>query len=114
MNGLLRILLVVCALLVFVFIIRRIKKAEIHATDTIFWFLFAACFVLLAAIPQIAYFFSDLIGFVSPANFIFLFVIAVLFVREFISTIEIAQLREKLHTLTQEIALAEHKSDKED
>jgi len=113
MGGLLRVFLVVCALLVFLFIVRRIKKAEITARDTVFWLLFAVCFILIAAVPQIVYFISSLLGIESPANLIFLLVVAALFIREFISSIEIAKLRDKVHTLTQEIALAEHK-DKSD
>jgi len=93
--------------------IRRIKKAEINARDTVFWFVLAACFVIIAIFPQIVFLFSDLLGITSPANFIFLFVIAVLFVREFLSTVEIAKLREKLSTLTQEIALNEKKEKEE-
>ena len=114
MNGFLRVLLIVCALIVLAFMIRRVKKSEIHAADTVFWFLLIACFLLIALVPQIAYFLSDLIGFESPSNLVFLFVVAVLFLREFISTLEIAKLREKLYTLTQEIALVEHENDEED
>jgi len=108
MNALLRVFLIVCAFLVFIFMLRRIKKAELHTADAVFWSLFAVCLILLAALPQIAYFFSSLLGIESPANFIFLLVIAVLFIREFISAIEIARLREKIHTLTQEIALSDY------
>ena len=94
--------------------LRRIRKADIRAADTVFWFLFAACLFLFALIPQIAYFFTELLRIESPANFIFLFVIAILFIREFITGIEIAKLREKLNKLSQEIALADHKdNDKE-
>ena len=113
MTIILRALLIICALFVFVFILRRIKKAEIHVADTVFWLLFAACLVVVAAIPQIAFFFSSLLGIESPANFVFLLVIAILFMREFISTIEIAKLREKLHSLTEEVALSKHKDSDE-
>ena len=108
MDVLLRVFLIICALLLLGFMLRRVKKAELHAADTIFWFVFAACLLLVAALPQIAFFFSGLLGIESPANFVFLLVIAILFIREFSSAIEIAKLREKLHILTQEIALTEH------
>ena len=114
MSDFLRVFLIVCAAVVLVFMIRRIKKSEIHIADTVFWFLLIACFLLIALVPQIVYFVSDLIGFASPSNLVFLFVVAVLFLREFISTLEIAKLREKLYTLTQEIALAAHEDDDKD
>jgi hypothetical protein len=113
MSGFLRVFLMVSALLVLAFVIRRVRKAEMRAADTVFWFLLAASFVLLAAFPRIAFFFSDLLGVTSPANFVFLFVIAVLFIREFASAIEIARLRGKIDTLVQEIALAEHEHKRE-
>ena len=105
MSILLRVFLIICALLVLVFMIRRVRKAEIHTRDTVFWFIIAACFIVVAVFPQIAFFFSGILGIESPANTIFLLVIAVLFIREFTSTVEIAKLRGRIIALTQELAL---------
>lgn len=109
MDLLLRVFLIVCAVLVLVFIIRRVRKSELRAVDTVFWFIFASCLALISIFPQIAYFFSRLLGIESPANFIFLLVIAVLVIREFVTTVETAKLREQVDSLTQEIALADHR-----
>lgn len=99
--------LILCALCMFVFVLRKIRKSEVTIADSTFWFLFAASLVLLAVFPQVAFFFSSIFNIESPANFVFLYVIAVMVVREFYSTVEISQMRSKLASLVQEQALRE-------
>ncbi len=90
-----------------VFVLRKIKKSEMQSDDSVFWFLFAASFVLLAVFPQIAFFFANLLGIESPANFIFLYAIGILLIKVFSLSTKIAHLRLKLNALVQEIALRE-------
>lgn len=99
------VVLVVCAICAFAYILRKIRKSEITIADSTFWFLFAVSLVLLALFPQIAFFFSEALQIQSPSNFVFLYVIAVLVIREFLSTVELAKLRARLTTLTQREAL---------
>lgn len=110
MTILFKIALVVGAVCVFAFILRKIRRSEIKISDSTFWFLFAASLVLLALFPHIAFFFSNVLGIESPANFVFLYVIAVLLIREFISTVEISKLRSRLATLAQNEALRDEAS----
>lgn len=105
MTILFKVALIVGALCSFAFILTKIRRAEIKIADSTFWFLFAASLVLLALFPQVAFFFSDLFGIESPANFVFLYVIAALVIREFYSTVELSQLRSKLTALVQAEAL---------
>ena len=105
MNTSLRVLLVVCAVVVLFFIARKLSKAQIQVMDSVFWLLFSLSLVILAVFPEIAYALADLLGFQAPVNFVFLYVIAVLLVRDFSSTVKNAQQREKLTSLIQEIAL---------
>ncbi len=107
MNLLFTIALVLGAICAFAFILRKIRKAEIKIADSTFWFLFAASLVLLAVFPQIAFFLSDVLGIESPANFVFLYVVAALLIREFCTTVELSKLRSKLATLAQTEALRE-------
>ncbi len=104
-----RIALLVGALLVFAYVLRKIRKSEMKIADSTFWFLFGLGIVILAVFPGIAFFFSDLLNVQSPSNFVFLFFIAVLVVREFSSSVQISQLSSKLAILTQEIALRDAK-----
>ena len=51
--------------------------------DSMFWLLFSLSFVIFGIFPEIALFISSELGFVSASNFVFLYVIAVLVVRDF-------------------------------
>ena len=99
--------LLVGALLTFWLILRKIRKAEVNIADSTFWFLFALSLVLMGVFRQIPFFFADLFSIESPANFVFVYVIAVLVIREFYATVEVSQLRAKLRNLVQNQALAD-------
>ena len=101
----LRIVLIVCAALVLLFIIRRIKKSKIDVMDSIFWLFFSLSFVVLALFPQVASFFAGLLGIQASANYVIVYVIAVLVIRDFSNTTKIAMLRKKIEGLIQEVAL---------
>ena len=105
MSTSLRALLIVSAALVFCFVVRKLKKSQMQVLDSLFWLLFSVSFVLLGVFPEIASYFSDLFGFISPSNLVFLFVIEVLVVRDFCITIRLAKLEERLNSLVQAVAL---------
>lgn len=112
MNPILRGALVLCAFLMLVFVIRKLRKAQFDTSDSLFWLLLIGCLLIVAIFPQIAYFFSDLLGIQSPSNFIFLTVIGLLTIREFTIQAQLAQLRRKISTLIQETALRDHSKEK--
>ena len=95
------------ALLTFGLILRKIRKAEVTIADSTFWFLFALSLVLMGVFRQIPFFFADLFSIESPANFVFVYVIAVLVIREFYATVEVSQLRAKVRNLVQNQALTD-------
>ena len=95
------------ALLTFWLILRKIRKAEVTIADSTFWFLFALSLVLMGVFRQIPFFFADLFSIESPANFVFVYVIAVLVIREFYATVEVSQLRAKVRNLVQNQALTD-------
>lgn len=99
--------LLVGALLTFWLILRKIRKAEVTIADSTFWFLFALSLVLMGVFRQIPFFFAGLFSIESPANFVFVYVIAVLVIREFYITVEVSQLRAKVRNLVQNEALAD-------
>ena len=61
----------------------------------------------MGAFRQIPFFFANVFDIESPANFVFLYVIAVLIIREFYTTVEVSQLRAKMRSLVQREALLE-------
>ena len=59
----LRIMLLVCALLVFAFVLRKLRRAQMQVLDSLFWLLFSVSFVILGIFPQVAIWLSGLFGF---------------------------------------------------
>ena len=101
----LRVLLIVSAAVVLFFVVRKLKKSQMQALDSLFWLLFSLSFVILGIFPEIAIACSALFGFVSPSNLVFLYVIAVLVVRDFCNSLRLAKLEERLNSLVQAVAL---------
>lgn len=107
MNSILRGALIICALLMLVFVTRKVRKSQFDTADSLFWLFLSGCLLIVAIFPGIAYFFSNLLGIQSPSNFVFLAVIGLLMIREFAIQAQLSQLRRKTATLAQEIALRE-------
>lgn len=102
----LRIVLVASALIVLLFMMGKIRKSQMKAMDASFWLLFSLSFVVLAAFPQIAAHLAALLGFQAASNFIFVYVIAVLVVRDFSSSVKYSRLRDRFDNLVEEFALS--------
>lgn len=105
----LRVLLLVCAVLVFVFVVYKLNKSQMQALDSLFWLLFSVSFVILGVFPQVAMWLSSFFGFMSASNFVFLYVIAVLMVRDFCNSVRLSKQEERLNSLVQALALSEKK-----
>lgn len=106
--------LLISALLIFWLILRKIRRSEVTIADSTIWFLFALSLVLMGVFRQIPFFFAGIFGIESPANFVFAYVIAVLILREFYSTVEISQLRARVRGLAQKEALRKMVVESED
>ena len=107
-----RFLLVIAAVYAFYFVMHNIKKTRLQIVDSLFWFFFSLMLLLLAVFPGITFFFSRILGIESPANLIFLFMVAILLHRVFVQALRISQLDNKIKELTQNMALYEEMDDK--
>ena len=61
MSITLRIVLIIGAILVLLFVIRKIRKSKFEASDALFWLAFSAILVLIAIVPAVSYAVSDLL-----------------------------------------------------
>ncbi len=102
-----RIILIVVSLATLIGMVKKIRNAKIQIESTLFWIVFSTLLLLLSIFPVIAEVTADLLGIYSTVNFIFLFVIFILLVHQFINSIKISQLEDRLKELTQEIAVRE-------
>lgn len=105
MSIALRILLIVGSILTFVFILRKIRKCQLEIGDAIFWFIFAFALIVIAVFPYFIIAPAAWIGVDSPVNFLFLIIIFILAIKQFLMTLQIASLKSAMRTLTQTEAL---------
>lgn len=103
----LRIFLLAAALLAGAVVLTRIRKAKMQIEDSVFWVLSSLLFILLAAFPPLIYRLTEFFGVQSPANLLFLLVIALLFMKVFALSLKVSLLEEKLSSLAQTMALRE-------
>lgn len=112
MSLVLRIALVIGAVIALATVVKRVRTSKIRIADSVFWVCAAAVMLILAIFPQIAFFFSHLLGFVSPSNFIFLVVISLMLLKLFDQACDISILTDKVEQLSQEVGLMKKDRDK--
>ena len=105
MTVTLRIILLVAAAVCAIWILFRIRKCKVKMEDAIFWVCMAVVLFILGTFTDISFFLSRLLGIQSPANCVFLLIIAMLIEKVFTLSIKLSQTEEKLEVLTAEIAI---------
>lgn len=101
----LRIILIIGTLLALWVVCSKVRRSTLLIEDAVFWIIATAILVILALFPGITLCLSQRLGFLSPANFIYLVVIALLLWKAFTSSGEISQLKARVNELAQELAL---------
>ena len=100
-QTLIRICLILGSLITAGYILRRVRQAKVQIEDTIFWLLFSAALLILAIFPGIAYWAANLLGFMSPINFVYVVIIFLLLAKQFFMSIKLSQLDSKVRILTE-------------
>lgn len=105
MSTVLRIALIAVSFLVVVFVLRKIRKTQLHISDAIYWIVAAFLLLVISIFPQIAIWASSALGIQSAANFVFLFMIFMILIKLFNIAIELSVQKDRLNRLTQKLAL---------
>ena len=105
MSLILRIALIVVSLLVVIFVIKKIRKTQLHIDDAIYWIFFALILLVFSIVPEIAIWASELLEIESPANFVFMTMIFVLLIKLFSLAVELSIQKQRLNRLVQRLAL---------
>lgn len=100
-------LLIVGAVLMTYYILKRIRQSKLQIEYAIFWIIFAGILLVFSIFPFLVAIFTRLIGMELPVNFIFLFFILILILKAFFQTIETSALENKVKNLTQRLAIEE-------
>lgn len=114
MSFQLRVVLVLGALLAVWVVAHQIRRSKMLVEDAIFWMVTAVVLVVLALFPGIASVVAGLLGFISPANLVFLVVIGLLLWKVFTNSAEISRLKSRVTELAQEVALAHARGPEDD
>lgn len=112
MNPVLRIVLIAGSLLALWIVVDKVRKKNIRIADSVYWVICAVLMIIFAVFPQVAFFFAGLLGFLSPSNFVFCMIIALMLVKLFNLSCDVSRLTDKVEQLAQELAL--HEKDDED
>ncbi len=103
----LRLILLFGAIFAVWVVCSHIKKNKILIESSVFWVVGAFILLVMAVFPQLPIVLAGLLGFMSPSNFVYLVVIALLLWKTFTNSAEISRLKAKVNDLAQEIALRE-------
>ena len=111
MSPVLRVVLILGSLLALWIVVKRVRKSKIRVADSVYWVLCAVLMLLFAIFPQIAFFFSGLLGFLSPSNFVFCMIIALMLIKLFNLSCDVSRLTDMAEQIAQELALHEKDND---
>jgi len=101
----LRLVLIIVSIANCVWVLQRIRKAQVKIEDTVFWILFSALLVLMSLFPKIVDWGAKLLGIQSSVNFIFLVIIFILILKVFRMTMKLSVLESKLAAFAQSYAI---------
>ena len=104
----LRIVLIVVSVIVSLYALNKIRRAKLNIDDAFYWIIVSLILLVMSIFPDVPAFFSSLIGIESPANFVFLIMIFLAFVKLFDLSIEMSVQKYRLNKLIQKIALYNH------
>ena len=101
----LRIFLIIGSFFTLMYFIRKIRKSKLKINHSIFWMVFGLLLLFLACIPSSIFAISQMLGFQSPVNLVYVFVIFMLMIKLFTNTMKLSKLNEQVTALTQAVAI---------
>lgn len=107
MSTSLRFVLIFLSLVSLLFIIKKIRNSKMQIEYSIFWIVFSMLMILVSIFPNIIYVLTNKLEIMSPANFVYLFIIIILLIKVFMITIEHSRLEKEFKDLVQQIAINE-------
>ncbi|TLG71111.1 DUF2304 domain-containing protein [Culicoidibacter larvae] len=107
MNLTLRLLLIIASILTFLYMWVKVKKSQVQISDIAGWFLIGIGLIIIAIFPGLVSIFTNLFGFISDTNVVFLIMIFLLFILTFRQMLQISKLKAQNELLARKIAVFE-------
>ena len=105
MSFSLQITLVFMSILLFLILIKNVKKGRLRTDYALGWIICSFMLIIVSIFPQIAYFAAKILGVISTANIVFAFMLFMLIILVYILFSKVSMLEEKQKDLIQEIAI---------
>ena len=113
MSPVFQVLLILGAVCMTYFIMKKIRQSKLQIEYAIFWIIFSGILLVFSVFPFLVAMMTRAIGMELPVNFIFLFFILILILKAFFQTIETSTLENKVRNLTQRLAIEEKERQEE-
>ncbi len=106
----LQIEMAIAALILLIIIVACLKRNSISIKNSVAWFILPVAFLFIAIFPAPIIALSDLFGFETLSNFIFVIIIALLILVCFSLTISLSRQQVKITKLIQELSILKEKT----
>ena len=114
MSITLKVILIVLSFISFYLCVKKIKKSQLKMESSIIWMLGSILLIFMSIFSDIVQWFSNLLGFIAPVNFVFFIIIVFLLIEVFVDGIRISKLNDKIKDLNHYIAIKEDEQNGED
>ena len=113
MTVVLRIILILASVLMLIYMVRKVRKSKVQIERTVFWIVLGIFIIFISIFPKVIYWTAAVLGIQSPANLVWITVIFILLVKQFMTTLELSELETKFKNLVEEIALKRYEEEKD-
>ncbi len=111
MSVTLRVVLILVSLLAVIYTLRKIRKAQLNIDDAIYWIVLSVLLLILSIFPQTAEWGAQLLGFISPSNFVIVVMIFMVLIKLFQVAVDLSIAKYRLNLLIQKMALLNKETD---
>lgn len=109
LNEQLQIFLIICSVIFFLIVLNYSVKRKIGLRYSVLWVALSIVFIALSIFPNLANWFSSLVGIREPIHFILLIVIAFVLLVLFTCNNTITKLVKENRMLIQEMGILKHR-----
>lgn len=114
MSVALRILLLIGALAMLMFVVKSIRKSRIQMKDALVWMLIALLIAIFGIFPSVPMWIAGILGIDSASQYGIFDFIAILLLCIFSLALRVSMLEDKCTTLAGEIAIRTHQEEDEE
>ena len=107
MNFIVRLCLGILSVVFLAYVLRLVAKGRLLLKYSLLWLVLCFAMLICAIFPGVVFFLSDLSGFITPSNFVFLVSIIILLAVALSLSIVVSKQVRSIKNLTQRIAILE-------